>query len=617
MVTPLIPDDPPSLGGYRLSGRLGEGGQGVVYLAHSPAGEPVAIKLLSTGDKETRARLGRELEALESIASFCTARVLDVSTGGQRPFVVSEYIDGPSLADRVSERGPLRGGELERLVVGTATALAAIHAAGIVHRDFKPANVLLGPDGPRVVDFGIARAEGAATLTSGLIGTPAYLAPEQISGSPASPASDVFAWAASMLYAATGTSPFGADTVPAVLHRVLHAEPDLSVLPERLRGWIGACVSKDPALRPTAQQLMVSLVTPNAPPPPTTGQAPSTPGPPPSGTTGPAHSAIPGPASSGPVPAPGSAPSAPPHSAPGPASSGPMSAPGSAPSAPPHSAPGPASPGPVPAPGSAPSAPPHSGPVGPASSAPSAGPGPGLRTGGGAGPGSYGAVPPPGQSSRDGGPTGPQGPAEITGGTRRSRSRGLLIGGVAATVALAVAATVTVLQLNQTPATGTGDRTSSSPATAPGDETPLSTETDGSTAPPATTTTPSDTPSTEDSTPTADPNLKIPAAFEGDWSGSTVSTNPLSSGAENSVKLKKGQSTAAWTEDHGQGTCSGTITLTKVEATRLTFSLGANEGNCVPGTIVLELKGDDALTYTWRDVPGLNIVTQTGTLKKG
>ncbi|MEU8249313.1 serine/threonine-protein kinase [Nonomuraea sp. NPDC048916] len=265
MVIPLTPDDPTSLGAFRLAGRLGEGGQGVVYLAHTPGGEPVAVKLLNTGDAETRARLARELDALESVASFCTARVLDASTDGPRPYVVSEFVDGPSLADRVRERGPLRGGELERLVVGTATALAAIHAAGVVHRDFKPANVLLGPDGPRVVDFGIARAEGAATLTSGLIGTPAYLAPEQIGGSPASAASDVFAWAATMLFAATGRSPFGADTVPAVLHRVLHAEPDLSPLPPRLRAPIAGAVSKAPSRRPTARDLMVTLVNPDTP----------------------------------------------------------------------------------------------------------------------------------------------------------------------------------------------------------------------------------------------------------------------------------------------------------------------------------------------------------------
>ncbi|MFG1961317.1 serine/threonine-protein kinase [Nonomuraea sp. NPDC049028] len=267
MATPLTPDDPASLGAYRLAGRLGKGGQGVVYLAHSRDGEAVAIKLLSTGDEETRARLARELDALESIASFCTARVLDASIDGPRPYVVSEFVEGLSLAERARERGPLRGGELERLVVGTATALAAIHAAGIVHRDFKPANVLLGPDGPRVVDFGIARAEGAATLTSGLIGTPAYLSPEQIAGSPASPASDVFAWAATMVFAATGRSPFGADTVPAVLHRVLHADPDLSELPPRLRGLMASCLAKDPAHRPTARDLMVSLVNPMSTPP--------------------------------------------------------------------------------------------------------------------------------------------------------------------------------------------------------------------------------------------------------------------------------------------------------------------------------------------------------------
>lgn len=264
MVTPLTPDDPAALGAYRLAGRLGEGGQGVVYLAHDPSGEQVAVKLLSTGDKDTRARLARELEALESIASFCTARVLDASIDGPRPYVVSEFVDGPSLADRVRSLGPLRGGDLERLVVGTATALAAIHAAGVVHRDFKPANVLLGPDGPRVVDFGIARAEGAATMTSGLIGTPAYLSPEQINGTPAGPASDVFAWAATMVFAATGVSPFGAETVPAAMQRVLYTEPDLSPLPARLRGLIAAALTKDPAHRPAARDLMVTLIDPKA-----------------------------------------------------------------------------------------------------------------------------------------------------------------------------------------------------------------------------------------------------------------------------------------------------------------------------------------------------------------
>ncbi|MEV7006986.1 protein kinase [Streptosporangium sp. NPDC051022] len=273
-VTPLTPDDPPALGTFRLAGRLGEGGQGVVYLAHTPGGEPVAVKLLFGRDPETRARLARELSALESVAPFCTARVLAASVDGPRPYVVSEFVDGPSLQQRIHERGPLRDGELERLVVGTATALAAIHSAGIVHRDFKPANVLLGPDGPRVVDFGIARADGAATMTSGIVGTPSYMAPEQIGGAPASPASDVFAWAATMVCAASGRSPFGADTLPAVLHRILTHQPDLSVLPPRFAGLIGSCLDKDPSRRPSARSLMVSLVAPDAPPsspPPSTG----------------------------------------------------------------------------------------------------------------------------------------------------------------------------------------------------------------------------------------------------------------------------------------------------------------------------------------------------------
>ncbi|RBQ16050.1 serine/threonine protein kinase [Spongiactinospora rosea] len=263
MPLPLTPGDPPSLGEFRLAGRLGEGGQGVVYLAHDPSGRQVAVKLLSRVDPESRARLERELTALSSVASFCTARLLKADVTGRRPYVVSEYVEGPALDRRVAERGPLRDGDLERLAVGTATALAAVHAAGVVHRDFKPANVLLGPDGPRVVDFGIARAEGASTLTSGLIGTPAYLSPEQIAGTPATQASDVFAWASTVLFAATGAPPFGADTVAAVLNRIINHQPDLSVLPPRLRGLVGACLSKAPAARPTARELMVGLVDPS------------------------------------------------------------------------------------------------------------------------------------------------------------------------------------------------------------------------------------------------------------------------------------------------------------------------------------------------------------------
>ncbi|MEU8197072.1 serine/threonine-protein kinase [Microbispora amethystogenes] len=261
MVTPLEPDDPRALGEFRLSGRLGEGGQGVVFLGRSPRGEPVAVKVLKSGlDAPVKERLVRELDAMRGVAPFCTARVLTAVVDGRMPYVVSEFIDGPSLQQRVDSGGPLRGGELERLAVGTATALAAVHAAGIVHRDFKPANVLLGPDGPRVVDFGIARQGASDTITAGPVGTPAYLAPEQIAGEPATPASDVFAWGATIVFAATGRAAFGAATVPAVMHRILTAEADASELPRPLRGVVERCLAKDPARRPASRDLLLELV---------------------------------------------------------------------------------------------------------------------------------------------------------------------------------------------------------------------------------------------------------------------------------------------------------------------------------------------------------------------
>ncbi|MCT9931214.1 serine/threonine protein kinase [Planotetraspora sp. A-T 1434] len=261
MVAPLDPDDPRALGEFRLNGRLGEGGQGVVYLGHTPGGEPVAVKILKAGlDPAVRERLTRELDAMRSVAPFCTARVITAVVEGREPYVVSEFIDGPSLQQRVSTGGPLRGGELDRLAVGTATALAAIHGAGIVHRDFKPGNVLLGPDGPRVVDFGIARQGESDTITAGPIGTPAYLAPEQIAGHPASPASDVFAWGATMVFAATGRPAFGADSVASVLHRIMTTHPDVSAVPASLRSVVERCLDKDPAARPTSRDLLLELV---------------------------------------------------------------------------------------------------------------------------------------------------------------------------------------------------------------------------------------------------------------------------------------------------------------------------------------------------------------------
>ncbi|MER7131989.1 serine/threonine-protein kinase [Streptosporangium saharense] len=262
MVAPLAAEDPPRLGEFELLGRLGEGGQGIVYLARDPVGQRVAVKVLIRTDAEARARLARELAAVESVAPFCVARVLTAVPDGPRPYVVSEFVDGPTLAERVHERGPLHGGELERLAVGTTTALAAIHAAGVVHRDFKPNNVLLGPDGPRVVDFGIARADGVTTMTSGLVGTPAYLAPEQLSGAPVSPASDVFAWASTMLFAATGVSPFAGTGIADALNRIVTHEPDLSAVPPPLRDLIAAALEKDPSQRPAAGELLSRLIDP-------------------------------------------------------------------------------------------------------------------------------------------------------------------------------------------------------------------------------------------------------------------------------------------------------------------------------------------------------------------
>lgn len=266
---PLEPGDPPVLGRFELLARLGEGGQGIVYLGRGtgPGEERVAVKVLrSTVDAALLERLARELDAIHQVQPFVTARVIEAAADGDRRYVVSEFIDGPSLQERVDTRGPLAEDDLRRLAVGTATALTAIHGAGVVHRDFKPANVLLGPDGPRVVDFGIARLIDAATITSGLIGTPSYVAPEQLAGARPTSAVDIFAWAVTMIFAATGRMAFGADTVPAVMQRILHEEPVLDGVPPSLLPVIRQCLDKAPGRRPSARALLLSLVDPTAQP---------------------------------------------------------------------------------------------------------------------------------------------------------------------------------------------------------------------------------------------------------------------------------------------------------------------------------------------------------------
>ncbi|GAB2915036.1 protein kinase [Nonomuraea fastidiosa] len=260
---PLRPADPRSLGGLRLLGRLGEGGQGVVYLGEDAEGGKAAVKWLRAdlaGDESSVQRFLREVEVARHVAPFCTAAVLGTGIEQDRPYIVSEYIEGPSLHRVVQEQGPRTGTALHRLAVGTATALAAIHQAGIVHRDFKPANVIIGADGPRVIDFGIARALNATTISQSVVGTPSYMAPEQFMGHAVGPAADLFSWAGTIIFAATGQAPFGSDTMPAVINRVLNRQPDLGPLDGTLREVVAACLAKDPAQRPTAEQVMVRLL---------------------------------------------------------------------------------------------------------------------------------------------------------------------------------------------------------------------------------------------------------------------------------------------------------------------------------------------------------------------
>ncbi|MEO5875323.1 MAG: serine/threonine-protein kinase, partial [Streptosporangiaceae bacterium] len=263
MVAALRAGDPVQLGPYLIEGRLGEGGQGVVFLGRAEdGGQEFAIKLMHLeADEQAQARFLREVEVAKQVAPFCTARIYDVDSDGDHTFIVSEYVKGPSLQARVQEDGPLKGSELDRLAVGTATALVAIHQAGIIHRDLKPHNVLLGPDGPRVIDFGVARAlSGSTTMTSRVIGTPSYMAPEQVEGNNIGTAADVFCWASTMVYAATGEPPFGQDSIMAVINRIVNHPPELGELDGVMRGLVLDCLAKEPDQRPKTRDLLMRLL---------------------------------------------------------------------------------------------------------------------------------------------------------------------------------------------------------------------------------------------------------------------------------------------------------------------------------------------------------------------
>jgi serine/threonine protein kinase len=263
----LRDSDPRQVGVYGLLGRLGEGGQGVVFLAEGPTGSPVAVKLLPpTTDPQVRSRFLKEVAAAQRVARFCTAQVLDAGIFERRPFIVSEYVSGPSLVELIEQFGPRGGAALERIAVATLTALGAVHAAGMVHRDFKPGNVLLGPDGPVVIDFGLAAVPGMTTVFSGdvTIGTPAFMAPEQLAGTRVTAAADMWSWAVTMVLAGTGEPPFRGDSLTATAYAILHAEPRVGGLPEPLGSLVYRCLNKDAAGRPSARDALAELVAAGA-----------------------------------------------------------------------------------------------------------------------------------------------------------------------------------------------------------------------------------------------------------------------------------------------------------------------------------------------------------------
>ncbi|MFJ9981384.1 serine/threonine-protein kinase [Streptomyces cyaneofuscatus] len=275
-IRPLVAGDPERIGPYPLLGRLGAGGMGRVYLARSAGGRTVAVKVVHEehiSNGEFRARFRREIEAARRVGGRYTAPVLDADADADHPWVATGYVPGPSLEQAVREHGPLPAESVHALAEGLLRALRGIHAAGIVHRDLKPSNVLLTVDGPRVIDFGIARAlqvsvESLLTSTGMVIGSPGFMAPEQILGEETGTGADVFALGCVLMYAATGQLPFGngASNQHAVMYRIVESAPDLSQVGDAaLRELIGRCLTKKPAERPGVDALLVGAGTPESP----------------------------------------------------------------------------------------------------------------------------------------------------------------------------------------------------------------------------------------------------------------------------------------------------------------------------------------------------------------
>ncbi|MFF7332258.1 protein kinase [Streptomyces sp. NPDC008150] len=257
-------EDPRVVGSFRLHRRLGAGGMGVVYLGSDRKGQRVALKVIRPDlaeDQEFRSRFAREVSAARRIRGGCTARLVAADLDADRPWFATQYVPGPSLHDKVADEGALSVPDAAAIGAALSEGLVAVHEAGVVHRDLKPSNILLSPKGPRIIDFGIAWATGASTLThvGTAVGSPGFLAPEQVRGAAVTPATDVFSLGATLAYASTGDSPFGHGSSEVMLYRVVHEEPHLTGVPDALAPLVHACLAKNPDERPSTLQLSLRL----------------------------------------------------------------------------------------------------------------------------------------------------------------------------------------------------------------------------------------------------------------------------------------------------------------------------------------------------------------------